>query len=179
MRSDSSRVIVWSQAGSPATKVRTDASSPVNGRRSSTQCGLARKRRSKTRSAVRAMPRAKPNDIRVSTGCSDLEPYRRTSSSRRSEGFRSVVSMMLSALLLSGAVSARSRAIPSSAAHRAARNNPSLRRAFLSRSARNRLTVSLEKEVICRGISLPRSGPRPGSPIAEANPPRSRPRHGS
>src|SRR5438067_4134422 len=32
-----------------------------------------------------------------------------------------------------------------------ARNSPSTRRAFLSRSERRRLTVSLEKEVTCRG----------------------------
>ena len=43
-------------------------------RSSSTQCGLARKRMSNTRSAVRDTPRAKPNEAMVSTGWSASPP---------------------------------------------------------------------------------------------------------
>ena len=51
-------------------------------RSSSTQCGLGRKRTSNTRSAVREMPRAKPNEAMVRTGWSPRRRKRRRSSSR-------------------------------------------------------------------------------------------------
>ena len=59
---------------SPQDSRATGASSPVRGRSSSIQCGLGRKRMSNTRSAVRGMPRAKANDMTVSTGWSASPP---------------------------------------------------------------------------------------------------------